>query len=393
MVISTVLIMLISTVILTLPSEIRAERPVEIWPTEGWATSTPEDQGMNSTALNDVYSHVRNSDSDIRSLLVVRHGYLVAEEYFTPILYDVNDTHILYSVTKSVVSSLIGIAIDQGFIDNTSQLLVDFFPEKTIANHSTWKDQITLEDVLRMRSGFQWDEDNYTSYNDFFAMRASSDWAQYVLDRPMAYEPGSHFYYNSGNAHLLATIINVTTGMTPLVFANQYLFEPLRIERRAWLVDPLGIHFGGSNLALTPRGMAKFGLLFLNNGTWDGQEIVSADWVNKSSQGPPTGYPQTSYGYQWWINDDDGWFSARGYNGQFIYVIPEHEIVVVFTSDNVDGPYEYDWLVNDGILGAVTNIYPGPVDFLPSTPYLLMGVVAIGVVVVAAVLLKKRWTQ
>lgn len=381
-IVTTVLV--VSILFLAGPTDVQAVSPAAAWPTEGWTTSTPEAQGMNSSALEDVYDHVRDSGASIRSLLVVRHRYLVAEEYFTPSLYDVNDTHILFSVTKSVVSCLIGIAIDQGFIDNTSQLLLDFFPDRTIANLSAWKEAITLEDVLRMRSGFQWNEDNYDEYNDFFAMTHTVDWAQYVLDRPMAYEPGSTFYYNSGNSHLLATIINVTTGMTPLAFADQYLFGPLGITTRFWLTDPLGINFGGSNLALKPRDMSKFGLLFLNNGTWDDQQIVSSDWVNRSNNGPATPYTHVSYGYQWWIDDNDGWYSARGYNGQFIYVIPEHDIVVVFSSDNDDGPYEYDWLVGNGILGAVTNEYPEPLPFVmvPIEGLILVGIVAIAAVVV-----------
>ena len=380
------------------PSAAQANRPVEIWPTDGWATSTPEDQGMDSALLDEVYTHVRDSNADIRSMLVIRHGYLVAEEYFIPPLYDMNNTHILFSVTKSVVSSLIGIAIDHGFIDNTSQLLLDFFPETVIANPSAWKDAITLEDVLMMRTGFDWDESDYTTYDDFFAMRDSDNWAQYVLNSSMANEPGSTFDYNSGASHLLATIINVTTGMTPLAFADQYLFEPLGITRRAWSVDSQGINFGGSNLALIPRAMAKFGLLFMNNGSWDGQQIVSMEWVNRSSHGPATDYPQISYGYQWWIDDNDGWFSARGYNGQFIYVIPEHDIVVVFSSDNEEGPYEYDWLVSDGVHGAITNVYPDTVSTTTTSQtdtsldmtYVMFGVATVGVVVVIVVIARSR---
>jgi CubicO group peptidase (beta-lactamase class C family) len=385
-----VMLALVSTVFLAVPSDAQSSRPVEVWPTDGWASSAPEEQGINSTLLAAVYDHVRDSDADIRSLLVVRHGYLVAEEYFTPQLYDVNNTHILFSVTKSVVSSLIGIAIDHGFIDNTSQLLLDFFPDRTIANLSAWKEAITLEDVLMMRSGFAWDENGYETYNDFFRMRDSPDWAQYVLDRPMAYEPGSTFYYNSGNSHLLATIINVTTGMTPLAFADQYLFGPLGITQRAWTIDPQGVNFGGSNLALRPRDMAKFGLLFINNGTWDDQQVVSSDWVNRSSNGPATSYPTISYGYQWWIDDYNDWYSARGYNGQFIYVIEEHDIVVVFSSDNEDGPYEYDWLVSNGIIESITNIYPAPGDLPPISLYLLVGVVGIGTIAVVAIVVRIR---
>ncbi|MHA1944326.1 MAG: serine hydrolase domain-containing protein [Candidatus Thorarchaeota archaeon] len=383
-----VAILVVSTLFLAIPSDAQSTRPVQVWPTEGWATSTPEEQGMDATALAGVYDIVRDSSASIRSMLVVRHGYLVAEEYFTPQVYDINNTHIVYSVTKSVVSSLIGIAIDMGFIDNTSQLLLDFFPDRTIANMSAWKDAITLEDVLHMRTGFQWDEDNYDEYNDFFAMTDSDDWAQYVLDRPMAYEPGSTFYYNSGNSHLLATIINVTTGMTPLAFADQYLFGPIGITNRLWLPDPQGVNFGGSNLALRPQDMAKFGLLFLNNGTWDTQQVVSSDWVNRSSHGPATPYGGTSYGYQWWLNDYQNWYSARGYNGQLIYVIPEHDVVVVFSSDNTGGWSYNSWVGQ--VINAITNIYPGPTDLPPSIPYILVGGVALAGIAVVAIVVRLR---
>ncbi|MHA2353026.1 MAG: serine hydrolase, partial [Candidatus Thorarchaeota archaeon] len=293
-----------------------------------------------------------------------------------------------YSVTKSVVSSLIGIAIDQGFIDNTSQLLLDFFPDRTIGNMSTWKEEITLEDVLRMRTGFEWDEDNYEEYNDFFAMTDSDDWVQYVLDRPMAYEPGSTFYYNSGNSHLLAAIINETTGMTPLAYADQHLFGHLGITNRQWLPDPQGINFGGSNLALKPRDMAKFGLLFLNNGIWDTQQVVSSDWVNRSSHGPATPYGGTSYGYQWWINDYQNWYSARGYNGQLIYVIPEQDAVVVFSSDNT-GEWQYNSWVSQ-VINAITNNYPEPTDLPPDIPYILIGGVALAGIAVVAIIVRVR---
>jgi CubicO group peptidase (beta-lactamase class C family) len=375
------IILVFSTLLLATPSDAQVDRAVTVWPTEEWATSTPEEQGMDTNSLDVVYNHVQNSGASIRSLLVIRHGILVAEEYFTPQLYDVDDVHILFSVTKSFVSCLIGIAIKEGFIDNTSQLLLDFFPDMTIENMTAWKEAITLEDVLMMRSGFQWDEDNYEEDNDFFRMRASPNWVQYVLDRPMANEPGSTFYYNSGNSHLLSAIVNVTTGMSPLAFADQYLFGPLGITTRVWLPDPQGINFGGSNLNLKPRDMAKLGLLYLNNGTWDGQEIVTEDWVSRSNSGPATPYAGTSYGYQWWLDDSAGWYSARGYNGQFIYVIEEHDITVVFTSDNEDGPYEYDTLVAS-IVGAVSNNYPSTTPDPQSVQWLL---VSVGSIVVAGV--------
>ena len=349
-------VFLVCTFFAIQPATAQIHRPVEIWPTDGWATSTPEKQGMNSTHLSETYTRVRTSDADICSMLVVRHGYIVAEEYFKPEIFNVNDTHSIYSVTKSIVSCLIGIALNLGIIDTTSHYLLDFFPYMEIANPSAWKNNITLEDVLMMRSGLDWDESGSSPVDDFITMMKSGNWIQYVLNCSMAAEPGTVFNYNTGASHLLSGIINRTTEMTPLEFADQYLFSHLGITQRTWSTDSQGINFGGSGLTLTPRDMAKIGLLYLNNGTWDGTQIVSEDWVYRSSHGPETPYPPISYGYQWWI-DDDNWYLALGYLGQYIYVIPEHDVVVVFTSVNDEGPYEYDLHVRN-VIQAITNIYP-----------------------------------
>jgi len=347
------------------------------WPTNGWEVSQPEQQGMNSTALQEVIDYVENMNNSFRSMVVVRHGYIVLEEYFSPTLYDVNNTHALYSATKSFVSCLFGIAMDMGFIDNVSQKILEFFPTKTIANRDTMKESITLEHVLTMTSGFEWNESSYTSTdNDFFRMRASDDWAQYVLDRPMESEPGTTFHYNSGNSHLLATIINITTGMTPLAFADQYLFGPLGITRRAWLADPLGVNFGGADLALTPRDMAKLGLLFLQNGNWDGQQIVSEQWVTDSTQNRTTTYGWLNYGYQWWIDPEYGTISARGYMGQKIFILPDHNMVVVFTCDITNPTERYDDIVHDRIIAAILE---PPED--QQIDLAIAGTIAVGVVI------------
>ena len=285
--------------------------------------------------------------------MVVRNGYIVAEKYFSPI-YDVNTTHVLFSATKSFVSCLVGIAIDMGFVENVSQRVLGFFPNRTIANSDEQKESITLEHLLTMTAGFDWDESSYVDFdNDFFRMRATEDWAQYVLDRPMAAEPGEVFLYNSGASHLLATILNITTGMSPLQFADQYLFGPMGVERRAWLADPKGVNFGGADLALTPRDMAKFGLLFLREGHWDGNQIVRSDWVETSTSNHTTTYGFLNYGYQWWVDPLHGTISARGYQGQKIFILPEHDMVVVFTANILNPTERYDDIVHDRILAAV----------------------------------------
>ena len=325
-------------------------------------------------------------------MLVVHNGYLIFERYFTPILYDVDNTHIIYSCTKSVTSALIGIALDNGYIDNTSQLLVDFFPDLYIDNLDSRKETITLEDILTMTSGLEWDEERYDEPNDYFGMTDSDNWVQYVLNKTMVADPGTAFYYNTGESHLLSAIINRTTGMTTLAFAIQNLFEPLGITAHPWLVDPQGIHFGGSALALRPRDMAKFGYLYLNNGTWDGEQIVSSDWVATSTNEHVTIYGGTfSYGYQWWINSPSDYYCARGYQGQYIFVVPEEDLVVVFSSDMDDIYISMDFLVTDYIVPAVQDdIVPNGSDLLPAV-LLSVGIVGSAVfVVLVAYTLKRR---
>jgi CubicO group peptidase (beta-lactamase class C family) len=163
-------------------------------------------------------------------------------------------------------------------------------------------------------------------------MMQASDWVQFVLDRPMAEEPGTRWNYNSGASHLLSAIIQETTGMTALEFAQEHLFGPLGISEVVWSGGNQGRNYGASRLQMTPHDMAKFGYLYLNEGLWDGKQIVPTTWVNASTTNhSPT--PQIYYGYQWWVMPWAGYYSAIGARGQYITVLPELDMVVVFTSD------------------------------------------------------------
>ncbi|MHA2067561.1 MAG: serine hydrolase domain-containing protein, partial [Candidatus Thorarchaeota archaeon] len=353
--------------------------------------SAPEEQGVNASRLEDAADFIIDSGARVRSMLVIQNGYLIYERYFIPILYDVDDTHIIYSCTKSMTSSLIGIANDKGYIDNMSQLLVDFFPDVYIDNLDSRKESITLEDVLTMTSGLEWDEESYDVPNDYFGMTGSEDWIQYVLNKTMVADPGTTFYYNTGGSHLLSAIINRTTGMSTLEFALENLFNPLGITTYSWIQDPQGIYFGGSALALRPRDMAKFGYLFLNQGEWDGAQLISSDWVARSAAIHATPYVTLNYGYQWWVSPDNVYYSARGYQGQYIYVVPEEDLVVVFTSDMDDIYISTDYIVTDYIIPAVQDtILPTGFDLLP-TIILSSGIVGAAVLaVLVAYVLKRR---
>jgi CubicO group peptidase (beta-lactamase class C family) len=288
---------------------------------------------MDSAQLVQMLDAVAARKLNIDSILIVRHGYLVAEVYYgsnSPTL-----KHELYSVTKSFTSALIGIAIQKGFMDSVNHPVLDWFADRQVANVDARKRAMTLEHLLTMSSGLEWPESGtpYTTMdNPYVRMMRSPDWVQFVLDQPMAEQPGATFNYNSGTSHLLSAIVQKTTRTSTLAFAREYLFKPLGIADVAWGTDASGIAIGGSDLRLTPRDMAKFGYLYLKGGVWEGQQVVPAEWVKASTTKHIKSTSATlDYGYLWWI-EPDGSFGAHGLGGQHIFVRPSQDLVVVFTS-------------------------------------------------------------
>ena len=332
------------------------------WPTQGWRTSSPEQQGMDSVQLVRMLDAINARKLDLHSLLIIRHGYLVAEVY-----YGSNSStfkHELYSVTKSFTSALIGMAIQKGFIDGVNHPVLDLFADRQVANSDARKQAMTLEHLLTMSSGLEWPESGNaytTTDNPYVRMMRSPDWVQFVLDRPMAEQPGATFNYNSGTSHLLSAIVQKTTRTSTLAFAIEYLFKPLGITDVAWGADASGIAVGGSDLRLTPRDMAKFGYLYLKGGVWEGQPIVPAEWVKAST----TKHIKSTdalldYGYQWWIQPD-GSFAAHGLGGQHIFVRPRQDLVVVFTSWLTGSDTEQPAALMDSfIVPAVRSALPLP---------------------------------
>lgn len=185
-----------------------------------------------------------------------------------------------------------------------------------------------------MRSGIQWPHD-ITEKGAIEEMLQAKSWVGFVMNRPMETKPGKAFSYNTGNMELVSAIISKATGMSEEEFAKQYLFGPLNITNYKWFKDPEGYSIGGSGLAMRPRDMAKIGQLLLQNGSWDGKQIVSANWVKEATAAKvsPTYIPGCSYGYNWWINPEIQGYFAAGLYGQFIYVLPKQNMVVVFTAE------------------------------------------------------------
>ncbi|MCP4578614.1 MAG: serine hydrolase, partial [Deltaproteobacteria bacterium] len=306
------------------------------WPAEEWRTSTPEEQGVDSELLVKMLRSIDENDIEIDSLTIIRNGYMVFDTTIHPFAPD--RKHVLWSCTKSITSALFGIAIEKGFVEDIQQSVLDFFPEYTFANVDETKQAMTIEHVLTMTNGLDWLENDpsvdYAEYSSNQMMK-SDDWVQFVLDRPMAQAPGTHWNYNSGASHLLTAIIQETAGMTALEFAEAYLFGPLGITDLVWDSSPQGISMGGFGLQMLPHDMAKIGYLYLNDGVWNGEQVVPSAWVGESgNEYILTDEAWFGYGYQWWISDSVPYmYMAIGAFGQLIAVIPEKNMVIVLTGD------------------------------------------------------------
>jgi CubicO group peptidase (beta-lactamase class C family) len=359
----------------------------DYWPTNGWRANAPEEQGLDSIKLAEGLRSIQGAGFPIHSLMIVRNGYVVLEASFYP--YDGKSPHNVGSVTKSVLTTLIGIAVDQGKLDLENQML-SFFPNQPIANRDHRKDRITVRNLVSMTSGL--DCTGLPSEATVQEMEASVDWVKFMLDRPMASEPGSTFVYCGGNMHLLSAILQKATGMTALEYARKNLFEPLGFHEVIWPTDPQGVNQGSGNIRLFPADMARLGFLFLHNGLWDGRQVVSQEWVRNAVR------PQSeagSYGYGWWVSTGKtgSEFNADGAGGQHIAVVPGLNLVLVTTGGgfNVDEvvPYLSPALVDmsnplpaNPMGVSALNLYlaqlaesplPQPVALLPDTATRISG--------------------
>ncbi len=336
------------------------------WPTEKWPRSTPQEQQIDPDRWNDLVRRIRqeNECPHLHSLLIVRNGYLVLEEYFNG--YDAETLNSLQSVTKSFTSAVMGIAVEQGKIRNVDERILDFFPEmRNIENLDDRKTSMKFRDILTMRSGTDYDE-GYPSSPHSQLNRLERGWDRFYLNRPMISEPGTRFRYDSGGVILMSAMLKNRTGDHVDVFAEKHLFAPLGIRKVRWIKNQEGHPHTGGGLFMRPLDMAKFGLLYLRNGKWENKQVVPARWVEESVKKQVTFAGQgrrraTGYGYLWWIQepDPDGSgrldiFSARGHGGQYIFIIPEHRMVVVTTSESRH---------NAGIQDPITFLYR---DILPA---------------------------
>jgi len=314
--------------------------------------STPSEQGLNEELIGELIEIFSKEKpvSDRHSLIIIKNGYLVTEEYFNG---SADMIHMLQSVTKSFTSAAIGIAIEKGYIEGVEAKVLGFFPEMhDIRNLDDRKRSMELKDILTMRTGTDYHERGRDAPH--FKLNALlTGWDTFYLNRPMVCEPGSNYQYDSGGVILLSAILKKATGKHADGFLEEHLFTPLGIEQKWWVKNNDGHPHTGGGLFLRPIDMAKFGLLYLQKGKWNGKQIIPEWWVNESfnkrvdfdvkGRGHETGY-----GYLWWIQEPDAMneeehivYSARGAFGQFIFIIPDHDMVIVVTANTKGEVYEH----------------------------------------------------
>ena len=303
---------------------------------DGWGIGSLSSVGIESNSIETLLTQIRNGTyTNIHSVLIVKNGKLVVEEYFPGQeedgrhrVYQRDTLHGIHSATKSINSILIGIAIDQKLIRSVDEKISSFFPEHADIFADGKRSAICLKHLLSMTAGLSWDEwtNSYNdARNDHVAMNRSKDPVRYTLERPVVVAPGTRFVYSSGISIILGEVIYKASGLRPDKFAERHLFGPLGISDYAWLKYPNGIVQTGGGLSLRPRDMAKIGYLILQGGRWQGKQIVSERWLEESLKQQA---PDAAYGYQWWLGQLQAGErkvatgGAQGRGGQFILVMP-----------------------------------------------------------------------
>ena len=351
----------------------------EYWHTDGWRSDAPANRGIDESALKTIMDEAGAELPFLDSLLIISGGYIVHESYFNG--YDVTTVHDLASVTKSWTSALVGMAQAQEKLTNMDETLDTLLPDHFARGRYADKADITLEQLLTMRSGIDFEEDEFASgvYGTVEEL-LGGDSVEFGLKLPMAYEPGQTWHYDSVDSQLISAVFQQAMGDSLQGFAASNLFPALGIDDYVWIEDGTGTTIGGSQLSMRPRDMAKLGLLYLHNGIWDGEQLVPAEWVESSTtaQGDeaffePTGQNEAIewYGYHWWTWKPE-WsygyrsFQAKGYGGQQVWVFPELDLIIATTAnmENVSptAAEEQEEAIISGLINE--KIFPLLVDII-----------------------------
>lgn len=299
---------------------------------KGLSRSTPEEQGVDSAGVQSLVEAFESKIHAVHSLMLVRHGKVVAEGWWAP--YQAGDLHIMYSVSKSFTSTAIGLAQQEGLL-HVNDLVLSFFPELAPENSAEQMKNMRIRDLLRMSSGHQND------MNPVIKANKDGAWVKAFLATQVENKPGTRWVYNSANSYMLAAIVQKVSKQTVEEFLKPRLFDPLGILPPIWGKSPEGINLGDGGLTLRTEDLAKFGLLYLQKGMWNGKRILKEQWVEDASSlqtstgGNPDSNWDAGYGYQFWRNKSTG-YRADGAFGQFAFVLPKYDAVLAVTSGTSD---------------------------------------------------------
>jgi len=329
--------------------------------------ASPESQNFDASRLNELDSKISSGIySEIHSLLIIRNGSLVFEKYYKG--YSREMPHNLFSVTKSVTSLLVGVALYEGKIKSLDDKIVDLLSEQNpILNLDDRKKAITIKNLLTMTSGIKWMEfnDSYSNpTSDLFGLSLAQDWIKFMIDKPMAADPGTTFNYNSGNTTLISGILKNALGKETALYGDEKLFEPLNIRNYQWEKGANGITNTGWGLIMRSIDMAIIGDLVLHQGLYKGIRLIPEEWINESTQKQISVDTGSDYAMGWWrlgdswsalLNNKDIYY-ASGFAGQYIIVIPHLNIIIVSTAGNFTTQNKFFSAFRDFILPSIKDL-------------------------------------
>jgi CubicO group peptidase (beta-lactamase class C family) len=318
-----------------------------------WELSNPTIEGFNTDLINSAFSEAMNTGY-INSIVIIRNGKIAVEKYFNG--KSVSSYQTIRSVSKSFLSALFGIAVEKGIL-SLDRKVVDYFPEYQQFITDSRINNVTIDNLIKMRAGIKGDQEFYFTFTN------SSDWVKTILSSTLSFDPGTRMQYTTAGTHLLSALLTRACGKSTFDFAKENFFGSCGFDVRAWPKDPQGNYFGGNDINLTTRDMAVLGLIYLNKGMLDGNRIVPEEWVNKSlvtysgTGTTPWGqWSKTGYGYLWWLGEVNGYkvFSGIGHGGQFVFCVPSLNMIIA-TQSFPDGDWDSADAQERGVISIIAN--------------------------------------
>lgn len=330
------------------------------YPDDNWQKISPAELGINSKFEENLNSEILKNYYSLNGIIILKNGYILLENYYNN--KNKTDRFNVASVTKSVLSALIGIAIDKGYINSVDDKVIDYFSQYNLSKNRT-RNEVTIHQLLSMTAPYA----HKNSKQNLGKLIHSENWIEYCLEAVGLGGNNSEFNYSDASSHLLSGILTEVSGLTAREFANKYLCFPIGMNEipdleitsfelkdmlytqlKGWLKDKQGLTIGGWGLTMTLQDMARFGLLYLDSGFWNGDSIISKSWVNKSIQNY-----SSNYGYFWWLKNIKGMsiYYAMGTGGNMIVCIPALNLNICIASSVIRTPISDRWkLIENYIL-------------------------------------------